>query len=71
MDERTLRRSGVLFEVVLDCRNREWGSCFSRFVADLLKIAISGSVNADPVLVFCNGFARNGALSNGNTGNPL
>ena len=56
--------------MILDGRNREWGSCFSQFAADLLEIASSGSTNADPVLGFCNGFARNGVLSNGGAGNP-
>ena len=56
--------------MVLDGRNRECWSCFSRFTAVLLEIASSGSANADPVLAICKGFARNGALSNGISGNP-
>ena len=65
-----LRRGEGLFWCCLDGRNKECCCCFRRFAADLLEIASSGSANAVPVLVVCNGFARNGALSNGNSGNP-
>ena len=39
--------------------------CFTGFAKDLLKIANAGSVNAVHVLVVCNEFERNSALSNG------
>ena len=44
--------------------------CFRLFVADLQEISSSGSGNAVAVLGFCKGFARHGALSNGDSGNP-
>ena len=50
--------------VVFEARNMECRSCFSRFTRDLPEIANSRSANADPVLVVCKQFARNGALSN-------
>ena len=65
-----LRRSGGGIDGVLEGWNRECRSCFTLFAAVLEGIASSGSVNGDPVLVICNGFARNGALSNGRAGNP-
>ena len=65
-----LRRSEGYFWGVLQGMNRECRSCFKLFAADLQEIASSGSRNADPVLAVCNGFARNAALSNGNSGNP-
>lgn len=65
-----LRRSEGGRGGVLDDRNKEWGSWFSQFAADLLKIANSGSANGGDVLEFATGFARNGTLSNGNSGNP-
>ena len=43
---------------------------FGEFKADLLKIANSGSENADSVLEICKSFSRNGILSNGRAGNP-
>ena len=43
---------------------------FGQFARDLLGIANARSANADPGLGICNGFARNGALSNGGAGNP-
>ena len=43
---------------------------FTGFARDLLKIASSGSANADGVLAIFKQFARNGALSNGPAGNP-
>ena len=67
---RALRKSEGEIDGVLDGRNRECCSCFTGFAADLLEIASSGSGNAVPVLGICNGFARNGALSNGDSGNP-
>ena len=65
-----LRRSEGSRNGVLEARNMECRSCFSRFTAVLLEIASSGSANAVLVLGFCNCFSRNGALSNGNSGNP-
>ena len=65
-----LRRSEGYFWGVLQARNRECRSCFRLFGRDLQEIASSGSRNAVPVLVVCNGFARGGALSNGTAGNP-
>ena len=65
-----LRRSEGERDGGLEARNKECRCCFSRFKADLQEIASSGSVNAGDVLGFCNGFARNAALSNGNSGNP-
>ena len=70
LDENALRRSGVTFGAHLEARNRECCSCFGQFKADLLEIASSGSANAVPVLAICKQFARNGALSNGDSGNP-
>ena len=60
-----LRKSKGGRDGVLEARNMECKCCFRLFAADLLEIASSGSANAVPVLVVCNGFARNGALSNG------
>ena len=65
-----LRRSEGRRDGVLQARNMECCSWFSRFTRGLQKIASSGSANADPSFVVCSGFARNGALSNGNSGNP-
>ena len=65
-----LRRSEGERDGVLQGRNMECRGCFSQFKAVLLEIASSGSGNADPVLAICKQFARNGALSNGNSGNP-
>ena len=67
---RALRRSEGGRDGVLDGRNRECCSCFTGFTAVLLEIANPGSANAVPILAICNGFARNGALSNGDSGNP-
>ena len=63
--EDALRRSGGGSGDGLDGRDKECCSCFSQFGRDLLEVASSGGRNADPVLGFCNGFARNGSLSNG------
>ena len=65
-----LRRSGGGRDGVLHGRNKECCSWFSRFTADLLESASSGSANAVAVLGFYKSFARNGALSNGDSGNP-
>ena len=54
----------------LDGRNMECLCCFGKFTADLLEIANAGSGNGDGDLGFCNGFARNAALSNGIQGTP-
>ena len=70
LDRNALRRSEGLFWCSLEARNMECCCCFRRFAADLLEIASSGSVNADPGLGICNCFSRNGALSNGDSGNP-
>ena len=70
LDERALRRSGVTFGAHLEARNMECCCCFGLFAADLQEIANSRSANGDPGLGFCKRFARNGALSNGNSGNP-
>ena len=43
---------------------------FTGFARDLLKIASSGSANADGVLAICKQFARNGVDSNGIQGTP-
>ena len=43
---------------------------FTGFARDLLKIASSGSANADAVLAICKQFARNGVDSNGIQGTP-
>ena len=67
---RALRRSGVSFGAGLDARDKACRCCFSRFTAVLQEIPSSGSANADPVSVVCKRFARNGTLSNGNSGNP-
>ena len=68
--EDTLRRSEGGRDRVLEARNKECWSCFSRFTAVFLEIANSESVNGDAGLGICKQFARNGALSNGNSGNP-
>ena len=60
-----LRRSEGERDGVLDGRNKECCSCFSRFTAVLLEIANSESVNGDAGLGICKQFARNGALYNG------
>ena len=69
-DERALRRSEGYFSCCLQGRNMECCSCFGQFTAVLQEIASYGSANADPVFGICKQFARNGALSNGNSGNP-
>ena len=65
-----LRRSEGGRDAILEARNKECRSCFRLFVAVLQEIASSGNANGNLVLVVCNGFARNGALSNGHSGNP-
>ena len=67
---RALRRSGGGRDGGLDGRKKEYCCWFSRFTAVLQEIPSSGSANADPVSVVCKRFARNGTLSNGNSGNP-
>ena len=67
---RALRRSEGGRDAILEARNKECRSCFRRFAADLLEIASSGNANGNLVLVVYNGFARNGAPSNGHSGNP-
>ena len=44
---------------------------FQWIYSGLLEIANSGSANADAVLEFATGFARNGTLSNGFQGTPI
>ena len=65
-----LRRSGGSGIANLDGRNRECRCCFSQFTADLQEIANAGSAKAVVVLEIYNGFARNGADSNGFQGTP-